>query len=83
MCRKIGLVYPIFEIKATEDKTKISTPTFSGSGKKILSFSSMGAIASPNSSSGRFTAYSSTSGSGGFTFVSSTGGSELEASTKF
>ena len=31
----------IFEIKATEDKTKISTPIVPGSGKNVISFGSL------------------------------------------
>ena len=46
---------PIFEIKATEDKTKISTPMLSGSGKK-LSFGYMAAGSSKKSSGGEFAA---------------------------
>ena len=38
---------PIFEMKATEDKTNISTHMLYGSGKNFLSFGSMYAIASP------------------------------------
>ena len=45
---------PIFEIKATEEKSNISSPMFSGSGKYILSFGSLAASASPNSSGGEF-----------------------------
>ena len=40
---------PIFEIKATEDKTKISVYMFSGSGKNILLFGSLAASASSQS----------------------------------
>ena len=45
---------PIFKIKATEDKTKISTPMLSGSGKKVVYFGYMDASASPKSSGGGF-----------------------------
>ena len=68
---------PIFEIKATEDKTNISTPMLYGSGKNIASFGSMDASASPKISGGGFADYSSTSGSGGFKFGSSKVGSEF------
>ena len=48
---------PIFEIKATEDKNKISTPTFGyGSGKNIISVGSLASINSPKSSGGGFSA---------------------------
>ena len=40
---------PIFDIKATEDKNKISTPMLSESGKNVLYFGSMASIASPKS----------------------------------
>ena len=43
---------PIFEIKATEDNTNISTPMLSGSGKKVVSFGSMALNASPKISGG-------------------------------
>ena len=73
---------PIFEIKATEDKNKISTPTFgSVSDKSALTFGSLAASASPKSSGGGFAAYSSTSGSGGFKFGSSTGKSGFSFET--
>ena len=45
---------PIFEIKATEQNTNIYTPMLFGSGKNVLSFGSMTAIASPKSSGGGF-----------------------------
>ena len=45
---------PIFDIKATEYNTKISTPTFYESGKNVLSFGSMAANASPKISGGGF-----------------------------
>ena len=61
---------PIFEIKATDDKTKISTPMLSGSGKNVASFGSMIAIYSPKTRGGGFAAYYSTSGPGGFKFGS-------------
>ena len=69
---------PIFDINATEDKTKISTPMLSGSGKNVVSFGSLAASASPKISGGGFAAYSSTRGSGGFKFGSLKGGSEFE-----
>ena len=56
---------PIFDIKATEDKTKISTPMLSGSGKNVISFGSMDARASTKTSGLGFADYSSTSGQGG------------------
>ena len=56
---------PIFEIKATGEKTKISTLMLSGSGKNVLSFGSLDASAFPKRIGGEFSAYSSTSGSGG------------------
>ena len=55
----------IFEIKATEDKTNISTPMLSGSGKNAVSFGSLDASSSQKISGGGFAAYSSTGGSGG------------------
>ena len=55
----------IFDITATEEKNKISTPMLSGSGKNILSFVSLDASAFPKISGGWFAAYSSTNGSGG------------------
>ena len=42
----------IFDIKATEKKTKIYTPMFSGLGKNFLSFGSLSASASPKISGG-------------------------------
>ena len=69
---------PIFEITATEDKTNISTPIFSVSGKNSVSFGSLAARASPKSSVGGFANYSRTIRSGGFKFGSSKGGSEFE-----
>ena len=69
---------PIFEINDTKDKTNISTPMLSGSGKNVGSFGSMVARASPKSSGGGLAAYSSTSRSGGFKFGSSKGGGEFE-----
>ena len=68
---------PIFEIKTTEENTKITTPLFSGSGKNVVSFGSLDASASPKSRDGGFADYSSTRGSGGFNFGSSKGVSEL------
>ena len=44
----------IFEIKATEDKTKINTPMLYGSGKKVLSFDYMAVTASQKSSGDGF-----------------------------
>ena len=41
---------PIFDIKATEYKTNISTPIFSGSDKNFISFGSLDEITSPKSS---------------------------------
>ena len=69
---------PIFEIKATEDKTNIYTHMLYRSSKNFISLGSMDASASPKSSGGGFATYSSTSGSGGFKFGSSKGGSEFE-----
>ena len=60
----------IFEIKATEEKTNILTPMLSVSGKKVLSFGSLDANASPKISVGGFATYYSTSGLGGFKFGS-------------
>ena len=68
---------PIFEITATEDKTNISTPILSESGKKSISFDSLAARASPKISVGGFATYSSTIRSGGFKFGSSKVGSEF------
>ena len=45
---------PIFDIKATDDKTKISTPMLSGSGKNVQSFCSLVANSSPKSRGGGF-----------------------------
>ena len=73
---------PIFDIKTTEDKTNISTPMLSGSGKNVVLFGSMAARSSPKSGGGGFTAYSSTSRPGGFKFGSSKGGSEFETLTR-
>ena len=69
---------PIFDIKATEENTKITSPMLYVSGKNFISFGSMAASASSKSSGGGFAAYSSTSRSGGFKFGSSTGGSKFE-----
>ena len=44
----------IFDIKATEYKTKISTPMLSESGENTLSFGYMAASASPKISGGGF-----------------------------
>ena len=52
---------PIFEIKDTEDKTKITTPMMSGSGKNVISLGSLAASDSPKISSCGFYAYSITS----------------------
>ena len=54
----------IFEIKATGEKTNISTPMLSGSGKNTLSFVSLDASAFPKISGCWFAAYSSTNVSG-------------------
>ena len=64
--------YPIFEIKATEYKTNISTPMFSGSGKNVVSFGYLAVSAFPKISGGGLADSPSTSGSGGFKFGSST-----------
>ena len=45
---------PIFEIKATEYNTNISTPMLSRSGKKFLYFGYLAASASPKISGGGF-----------------------------
>ena len=45
---------PIFDIKATEENTNISTPMLSRTGKKILSFGSLAASASAKISGGGF-----------------------------
>ena len=58
-----GVSKPIFEIKAAEEKTKISTPMLSGSGGKVVYFCSLDATTSPKSSSGGFADYSGTKGS--------------------
>ena len=68
---------PIFEIKDTEDKTKIYTPMLYGLVKNTLSFGSLAASALPKISGSGFYDYSSTSGSGGFKFGSSTGRTEF------
>ena len=44
----------IFDIKSTEDKTKISAPMLSGSGKKVQSFGYLDASNTPKSISGGF-----------------------------
>ena len=72
----------MFEIKSNEDKTNISIPMFSGSGKKVISFGSMATRTSPKSTCGGFAAYYSTIGSGGYKFRSSKGGNEFEAFPK-
>ena len=51
---------PIFEINSSEDKTNISTPMLSGSGKNVVSFGSLSARVPPKSSGGRLDDYSST-----------------------
>ena len=79
-CSTVSAYYvskPMFDIKATEDKTNISTPMLSGSGKNILSYGSMAESASPKISGGGFASYSSTRVPGGFNFVSSKGGVNL------
>ena len=73
---------PIFEIKATEDNTNISTPMLSVSGKNDASFGSLAASASPKSNGGGFAAYSRTGGSGGFKFGSSKWGSGFKTLSK-
>ena len=73
-----SIIKTIFEIKATEEKTNISTPMLYGSGKKSLSFGSLAASAPPKISVGVLTTYYSTGGSGVFKFGSSTGGSEFD-----
>ena len=72
---------PIFEIKSTEDNTKITTPIFSVSGK-IVSFGYPAETASPKSSGCEFADYSSTSGSGSSKFGSSKGGIEFSTYPK-
>ena len=73
----------IFDIKDTEDKTNISTPMLSWSGKNVVSFGSLTESDSQKTISGGFaTTYSSKRGSGGFDFMSSKGGSEFETMTK-
>ena len=69
---------PIFEVKATEYNTSISTPILAVSVKNFVPFISLDASASPKSNGGGFAAYSSTSRSGGIKFGSSKGGSEFE-----
>ena len=69
----------IFEIKATGEKTNISTTMLSGSGKNTLSFVSLDASAFPKISGCWFAAYSSTNVSVRFKFVSLTGGIGFEA----
>ena len=56
----------MFEIKATEEKDKISTPMLSGSGKTVLFFGSLDASASPKISGGQFADSSRKIGSGSF-----------------
>ena len=43
---------PIFDIKATEEKTNISKPILYGPGKNVLSFGSLAVIDSPKNSGG-------------------------------
>ena len=57
---------PIFEIKATEQKTNISTPMMYVSSKNAVSFGSLDASAPPKISGGGFANYYNTSGSGGY-----------------
>ena len=45
---------PIFDTKSTEDKTKISTPMLSGSGKNILFFGYLAEISLTKISGGGF-----------------------------
>ena len=52
--RAFAVSEPILEIKDTEDKTKISTPMFSVSGKNFPPFGSLDASASSKSSGGGF-----------------------------
>ena len=52
---------PIFEIKATENNTKIITPMLSGSGKNFVSFGYLAASSPPKISGGGFANYSRTS----------------------
>ena len=73
---------PIFEIKATEDNTNISTHMLSVSDKNVVSFGSLTASASSKSSGGGFIDYFSTSGSAGFQFGSSKGRSQFDIFTK-
>ena len=73
---------PIFDITATEDKTNISTPILSESGKNSLSFGSLAARANPKISVGGFGTYSSTIKAGGFKFGSSKRGSEFDTLPK-
>ena len=69
---------PIFEIRATEDMTNISTPMLSVLGKNFLSFGFLDASVLPKRSGGGFATYSSTIVSGGFKFGSSKGGIDFE-----
>ena len=62
---------PVFDIKNTEDKTKICISIFYGSGKNVVYFGSMDTRASPKSSGGVFAPYFRTSGLGSFKFQSS------------
>ena len=73
---------PISETKATEDKTKISTPMLSGSVKNVASFGSLDAIAFPKTSGGGFSAYSSTSVPGGLILDHQKGGFNLRRCMK-
>ena len=58
----------IFEIKTTENNTKIYIPMLYGSGGNVVSFGSLAASASAKISFGRFATYSRTNISGGFKF---------------
>ena len=59
---------PISEIKATEDKTNISSYMLSRSSKNVVYFGSLDAKGSPKFRGGGFADYSITSISGGFNF---------------
>ena len=54
ICEPKRVSKTIFEIKATKYSNNISTPMLSGSGKKIVSLSSMVASAPPKISGGGF-----------------------------
>ena len=72
-----SVIKPIFENKATEDKTKIYTPMLSGSGKNVVSFGYLDTRDSPKISGGGFATNFSTSISGGSKVGSSKGGVNL------